>query len=235
MGKISTALVMRDAPPFADPSDNVFGVAVRQPHDYYEKPETLELSALARRSLSSRRKDDPAVFQLAKTWLRHCLDSHVECQRERTQLWYPTRLEIGYHETKLIDSADQQLTGPYATLSHCWGASKTFRLDNNTESKLRAGLPRAVFAPTFREAMVIAASLGFRYLWIDSYCIYQDSNFDWEAESSAMHRVYINSALKIGAAVGAEGSTSCFVDRASQEAVSFDILWKASSDSRREL
>jgi hypothetical protein len=50
---------------------------------------------------------------------------------------------------------------------------------------------------TFREAIATAKKFGISYLWIDSFCIIQDSHSDWLAEAATMEAVYSNSALNI--------------------------------------
>jgi hypothetical protein len=58
---------------------------------------------------------------------------------------------------------------------------------------------------TFYDATVITRKLGYRYLWIDSLCIIQNSAEDWEAESQNMGNIYMNASLTIAAA-GAKDS-----------------------------
>lgn len=58
---------------------------------------------------------------------------------------------------------------------------------------------------TFRDAILITRALGYRYLWIDSLCIIQDSE-DWFHEASTMGDVYSNSQCTL-AAIYAYNST----------------------------
>ncbi len=41
----------------------------------------------------------------------------------------------------------------------------------------------------------MTCQLGFRYLWIDSLCIIQDSKKDWEIESALVQIVYENAVM----------------------------------------
>ncbi|KAG4432711.1 hypothetical protein IFR05_011811 [Cadophora sp. M221] len=54
------------------------------------------------------------------------------------------------------------------------------------------------------------ATMGQRYLWIDSLCILQDSVNDWIAESSRMDQVYSQAIFTI-VADAAENCTSGFL------------------------
>ena len=51
----------------------------------------------------------------------------------------------------------------------------------------------------FRDAIAITRGLGYRYLWIDSLCILQDSPEDWKRESANMGYIYKNSVPTITA------------------------------------
>jgi hypothetical protein len=55
--------------------------------------------------------------------------------------------------------------------------------------------------------------LHFRYLWIDSLCIIQDSAEDWAHESLLMGSVYKYGICNIAAASGHDGRAGCFYDR----------------------
>jgi hypothetical protein len=52
---------------------------------------------------------------------------------------------------------------------------------------------------TFQDAVIITRKLGYRYLWIDSLCIIQDSVADWQTESVKMAGIYSNAVLNISA------------------------------------
>jgi hypothetical protein len=67
-----------------------------------------------------------------------------------------------------------------------------------------------VLSKTFQDAITITRSLSVLYLWIDSLCIIQDDEHDWEIESSQMASVYENSYLVISAAHASEDSKACF-------------------------
>ncbi|KAL6918512.1 hypothetical protein FSST1_010007 [Fusarium sambucinum] len=46
-------------------------------------------------------------------------------------------------------------------------------------------------------AITACIALQFQYMWIDSLCIIQDSEEDWQKEAATMHLVYGNSALNM--------------------------------------
>jgi hypothetical protein len=51
------------------------------------------------------------------------------------------------------------------------------------------------------------------YIWIDSLCIIQDQQEDWQIESSKMGDVYRNSLFTIAATGFSDGHKGLFVER----------------------
>jgi hypothetical protein len=68
------------------------------------------------------------------------------------------------------DSADVHYKRNIDTLS------KSMRFDN---------LPK-----TFQDAIIVTRKLGVQYLWVDSLCITQDDEDDWNRESRLMEKVF---------------------------------------------
>ena len=66
--------------------------------------------------------------------------------------------------------------------------------------EMKSAIPLAKMPPLFQDAVIITRKLGLRHLWIDSLCIIQDSNKDWEFEVMQMENVYRYSVLNIAAA-----------------------------------
>lgn len=64
--------------------------------------------------------------------------------------------------------------------------------------------------PSFQDAVHITRRLGFKYLWIDSLCIIQDSPEDWAQESGQMASIYSNSVLTIAAEAARDDSIGIF-------------------------
>lgn len=66
---------------------------------------------------------------------------------------------------------------------------------------------------TYRDAIRVSARLGVKYLWIDSLCIFQDSQTDWFKEALRMRHVHGNSYLTISALSGADDHAGLFYSR----------------------
>ncbi|KAK1717648.1 heterokaryon incompatibility protein-domain-containing protein [Colletotrichum lupini] len=83
----------------------------------------------------------------------------------------------------------------YATLSYVWGSAQSDcpRLDR----KLPASVPRVI-----EDAKTATASLGFRYLWVDRYCIPQRCAKEALDQICNMNLIYARSCITIVAAAG---------------------------------
>ncbi|KAK3717988.1 hypothetical protein LTR37_005414 [Vermiconidia calcicola] len=60
---------------------------------------------------------------------------------------------------------------------------------------------------TFKDAIVMARRLGFRYLWIDALCIIQDDLEDWRREATRMCSIYEGATLSLSAIDSPSSST----------------------------
>lgn len=101
----------------------------------------------------------------------------------------------------------------YVALSHCWGTVDLVSLLASTEAELRAGYPISQLSKTFREAIQVCSWLDYRYIWIDSLCIIQDSAQDWQTESQTMKLVYGQGALRIADANASDSTKGLFTER----------------------
>jgi hypothetical protein len=157
-------------------------------------------------------------FKLAQDWLFNCFFKH-NCCGGYEDLPLPTRvLELLNDEYATLCEPESYEKGHYAALSHCWGLVVPTRLMKANYEDLKGGpiiisdLPK-----TFRDAVKIASTLNVRYLWIDSLCIIQDSEEDWQAEAGKMSAVYRNAAFAIAAHGSGDSNGGCFVTGASRQ------------------
>ncbi|KAL7623679.1 hypothetical protein AAE478_005231 [Parahypoxylon ruwenzoriense] len=83
-------------------------------------------------------------------------------------------------------------------------------------------IPWSDVPATFRDAILLARRLEIQYIWIDSLCIIQDSQLDWERESSKMADIYRNSYLTIAASASRDSTGGLDPGHARQPAVSLN-------------
>ncbi|KAF2501505.1 HET-domain-containing protein, partial [Lophium mytilinum] len=89
----------------------------------------------------------------------------------------------------------------YVALSHCWGKEQPLKTRNKEDLiEWKKDIPWARLPRTFQDAIQVTAFLGYRFLWIDSICIIQEDQEDWERQSAKMGSIYQNSLLTIAAA-----------------------------------
>lgn len=161
--------------------------------------------------------------RLARQWHSDCKANHAQCglhQTSSSRKWRPTRLISfsaspgrGADVVQLVDGASLPDEVEYVALSHCWGNVNLVRLLASTEAELRAGYLISQLPKTFREAIQVCRWLDYRYIWIDSLCIMQDSAQDWQTESQTMRLVYGQAALTIAAANASDSSKGLFTQR----------------------
>jgi hypothetical protein len=141
---------------------------------------------------SPNRSTPISRLNILKEWLAECNSKHLHCEgildKIATQL--PTRvLEISDEEVKPFKIKLHISNGEnasYIALSHSWGPSAPLRTVKSNLDKHQQGIPYDDLPSTFRDAVLMAWYIGCRYLWIDSLCVIQDDNDDWEIEVAGL-------------------------------------------------
>lgn len=164
--------------------------------------------------INSTGSDYTARF--VKSCLDRCRSNHTKCQSGSKEApWYPTRLVeiMDSGCARVIETSETMPTGPYTTLSHCWGESRIFTTTTTNIESLKKHIPLLDLPKTFRDALQFTNSIGISYIWIDSICIIQDSIKDWEFESRTMLRVYRHAECNLAAAVSEDSHAGLFSER----------------------
>jgi hypothetical protein len=141
----------------------------------FQKADWLDRSKPYHAAQVARSTASDASFTLAQYWLDKCLSGHGECSQAQSP--------VGQLPTRLIDikrddmphlalTADLDSTPEYLALSHCWGGADIIKLQSDNIEPFQSGIAIALLPKTFRDAVVITRRLGYRYVWIDSLCIY---------------------------------------------------------------
>ena len=156
---------------------------------------------------------------LARRWLQQCLSSHGDCIANIQSVPHiPARLvEISGSDAnpilRIIETASRPREGEYITLSHCWGAAEFLTLRESCIDNMKEGIVWSSLPQTFQDAVIVTMWFQIKYLWIDSLCIIQDSQEDWEKESKNMKHIYKNSFLTIAATRAVDAAGGLFIDR----------------------
>ncbi|EIW59565.1 HET-domain-containing protein, partial [Trametes versicolor FP-101664 SS1] len=105
----------------------------------------------------------------------------------------------------------------YLALSYVWGKDSEqtpYRTTTSNLSTYEHRIDPRVLPLTIRDAIYVTHKLGFRWLWVDSLCIIQDSDSDKTHEIGRMHHVYRYAHVTIMAG-SAEGVGSGFLQKRS--------------------
>lgn len=146
-----------------------------------------------------------ANFGHIADWHRQCSESHTKC-RDFPNLvapdgQLPSRLlDVSNDKVRLECNVKDLPPGlAFTTLSHMWGPDPSLcpQLLSTTIDAYSTDIPLTDLPGKYVNAVRITRALGFRYVWIDSLCIIQDSKEDWEREAVKMAAVYGRSSCNI--------------------------------------
>lgn len=151
---------------------------------------------------------------MASSWFTNCCADHRGCGKKYGPL--PTRVLQLNEDEKFIILLEPKFRreNSYAALSHCWGTAKPIKTTKENIARHKSGIPLTSLPKTFRDAVEICRRLRIDYLWIDSLCIVQDSEEDWEEEAGQMASIYACAELTIAAHSAVDSAGGCFVLRA---------------------
>jgi len=131
-------------------------------------------------------------------WLRSCKEFHGPVCSE------PTPIVAGM---KLIDCETRRIvvatpSMAWLALSYVWGKHD----DSSSHDALTAALPGlpSTASRLVNDAVRVTTSLGYRFLWIDKYCIDQRNPVEKEHQIKNMDLIYLGAELTIVAAAGAD-------------------------------
>ncbi|KAK4222696.1 heterokaryon incompatibility protein-domain-containing protein [Podospora fimiseda] len=170
-------------------------------------------------------------FHLVSQWLQDCDTNHDStCRRTGSSITtvatLPTRLiEVGndtneqiyLRVSKVLRESGQHSDLRYIALSHPWGDGARHNhfctTWENFISRLHDGISVSDLPNTFRDAILVTRALGIKYIWIDSLCIIQGVDGDFNREAKFMETVF-SSAYCVVAASQARGTSSGFLSNA---------------------
>jgi len=138
-------------------------------------------------------KEEINSFDCVKDWISLCSSRHRICD---------LKIPSSNACQKLIDCETRTIVldenQSYVALSYVWGLGSDTSRDPKT---LPTDLPN-----TIQDAMTVTKELGYRYLWVDRYCIDQENEQEKTDQVGKMDLIYKNAELTIIAAVGDDPS-----------------------------
>ncbi|KAF1924144.1 uncharacterized protein M421DRAFT_8979 [Didymella exigua CBS 183.55] len=154
-------------------------------------------------------------LEVMKSWLHDCdHDAKHTCKpsgrasggSSTSIMRLPTRLiKVGKQGDATIQLWETRPgdAGEWIALSHKWGDSHFSTTTANREQHLE-GLNYASLPATFKDAVTVTRALGHQYLWIDSLCVIQGPDGDFESEAKRMEDVYSGAYCVLAASCAAD-------------------------------
>jgi len=146
---------------------------------------------------------DPGVidYPLVNTWLEECQTWHgpyTGCTPFTPESEWPIRF-IDCETCLVVEAASLgSPCPPFLALSSVWANSQS---QLPVQDKLPEDLPETII-----DSMVVTIELGFRYLWVDRYCVRQDDEKDKRLQIPLMEKIYGSAQLTIIAVAGSDPS-----------------------------
>ncbi|KAK7974491.1 hypothetical protein PG989_016339 [Apiospora arundinis] len=132
--------------------------------------------------------------EIVQEWLNECQGAHGNCLPHGWLLWV-TKL-IDCTNGRAVSVSNLETVPDYVALSYIWGEPNTTS-GKPAKEKDRNALPQVV-----KDAILVTKSLGFRYIWVDRYCVEQEDKARKHEQIMNMDSIYENAALTIIAAAG---------------------------------
>lgn len=114
----------------------------------------------------------------------------------------PTRvIDVGSNQSNMVRLCQPvtSVSTEWIALTHLWGSEMHYETTRANFESYMKGIDFLSLPATFRDAVTVTRALGFRYLWIDSLCIIQDSHEDKNHELMYMEDVYSRAYCVIAA------------------------------------
>ncbi len=147
---------------------------------------------------------------MVNIWMGTCRRDHKACCSSNS-MPLPTRvIDVGTANQDPFLFQTEELCGSWICLSSCWGNAAPFKTTRSNLQGRCLKIPFGDLPLLVQDAVNITRRPGYRYLWIDSLCIIQDSREDWLAESVNMGNIFKNSAMTLAAEASSDSSVGLF-------------------------
>ncbi|KAI0723754.1 heterokaryon incompatibility protein-domain-containing protein [Cerioporus squamosus] len=160
-----------------------------------------------------REMDTYSTYALAKRCIEDCIQHHPRCPPP-VPATLPTRVidcaDPAHPRLYISNRTDIDF---YVALSYVWGEDQPHRTSATNLASYTCGLDTQYIPSTIRDAITVTHKLGLRYLWVDAFCIIQDSEEDKAVEISRIKSVFRNAYITIIAASARKVSDGFLHDR----------------------
>ncbi|KAF4987435.1 hypothetical protein FDECE_15425 [Fusarium decemcellulare] len=152
--------------------------------------------SMSESTIQARRIDPHVDFSLVKEWITFCNTNHGRsCPKPGNAMGAKSTGVPHIPGFRLIDCETKEIlsmpvSSDYVAISYVWGVVAT-------DSEETPKWPRVV-----EDAAKATLALGFRYLWVDQFCIDQSDPKDKAQQVARMDVIYQQAQLTIIAAAG---------------------------------
>ena len=134
---------------------------------------------------------------LVQEWLQHCRKKHSCAMR------FSRPLQLRMIDCRTLEIVTAPPNCNYFALSYVWGGISSTTLPDNTATLApEPSNDLRTAAPVIRDAIEVVQSLGWRYLWVDKYCIPQTDSTLKAEQIGRMDLIYEGAYCTIVAASG---------------------------------
>jgi hypothetical protein len=144
-------------------------------------------------------------FSRLGSWIKHCQQHHGRtCSRDSEEIECPVTKPASI---RVIDCTERRIIqttflASFVALSYVWGTvAEAFEAEGIPGEDLHNTLP-ATLPNTIEDAITATIRLGYRYLWVDKYCIDQSNQDELQAQISIMDTIYHAASVTVIAAAG---------------------------------
>lgn len=182
-------------------SQNVFAFGLMDSSQKYLEPryalrsftvEDCRKEAGGGRLTRIRKTSGQIEWHNLKEWLRYCENHHQEFCLSGEFVPGLTVIDCNTSQIVKLPSKD----APYCALSYLWGKNEGVDFTHATQGHLGA-MPQ-----TIQDSITATKELGYRYLWVDRYCIPQNDAEEKMRLIHGMGMIYKHAALTLIAAAG---------------------------------
>jgi hypothetical protein len=156
---------------------------------------TMELSE-AQESFYGHQVQPEVDLSIINGWLSFCDNHHKTMCKQKSAPPVPTGFRVIDCTTrKIVPWEEIANQNQYVTLSYVWGKS-------THDVILHEGIIPQLVPRTIEDTILLTKKLGYRYLWIDCYCISQGDKTNRQTQIQSMDIIYERSVLIVVAAAG---------------------------------
>jgi ankyrin repeat protein len=156
-------------------------------------------------SISIHQVDAKVDYDVAKEWITCCREEHSTRCNPRNLAPIPHFWLIDCATRRIVQQVAQAPL--YVALSYVWGLPAVARSGKKDHLEpCDAGLGKDVEA-VVEDAISVTLGLGYRFLWVDRYCVLQDGDAKIKGEQlQSMDLVYANADVTLVAIAGQASS-----------------------------